>query len=113
MNGHDIAGQIAALPAIERYQLVRHLLIQLDADAGMRHHFPPARTQGHHLICPHCHQPFTELIEIDFSITANTGHHTPDSTCSLTTADETRHTLAFECPHCTNPIDLPPPITWG
>ena len=52
MNRHDIAAHITALPAAERYQLVRHILAQLDANAGMRHHFPPARTHGHHLICP-------------------------------------------------------------
>ena len=45
MNRHDIAAQIAALPAAERYQLVRHILTQLDATAGMRHHFPPGGLQ--------------------------------------------------------------------
>ena len=45
MNGHDIAAHIAALPAAERYQLVRHILTQLDATAGMRHHFAPGGLQ--------------------------------------------------------------------
>ena len=45
MNRHDITAHITALPAAERYQLVRHILTQLDATAGMRHHFAPGGLQ--------------------------------------------------------------------